>query len=182
MSEQPHSEGTIQTDTYEILVAQQLARYSQQFGGEYDPLVETGTFSLKEKYGEIPIWGLPFGEKPAQPKSGNSQSFIIDDEKKLIELEIPRSVRAVYIEREIILDRSGYEALVERMYFVKSASGERELICVGALTKKRDSSSEETGYLVSQYADNRDIFYRQSINVGNIRGILLTPLPIVTGG
>ncbi len=130
----------ISVTPYQVLVDNQIRGYVNSievpnvvdfaFRDFFNP-VAVDFYSLVDIVAQVPIWYLPFDKKPSVPEKG--RMFQVDVKPKKLLEHPPKSCKKVRLEREMIKDRFGRDAVVERMVAIDK-SGKEGLVQVMALT------------------------------------------------
>lgn len=162
----------IETYSYQTLVEDQITRHK----AHYDPF-DCGINFLKDDWNEIPLWSLPFSQKPLPPNSEDIFSLLIVDNNTLDDLDISRKYSAVEIEREILTNSAGDEVLIERVYCVVKSNFKRDLQYFSVLLNNTTINSGEADLVVEIPNVAGLNIYRLKIN--NIRETLQFPKPLI---
>jgi len=106
--------------TYQAAVLEQITKLRGEDASEgYQPLFMK-LKGIEDKLGEPPLWVLAFGEKPVEPESRDMFEITFVENDMLSEEEqLTLKHNGLDIEREMLIDHTGNEALVERIYGVK---------------------------------------------------------------
>jgi hypothetical protein len=168
----------VQPSSYQTIVTQQINRFLKLDCNSPNPL-SRGVFIVADQFGEIPLWALPFVEKPAQPEVKNIFQVLIDYEDTLIALQIPRQYIALDIEREIVLDMFNDRTLIERLYGVRKKDHKRELTAIATLVKKGWKHVLGDEWLVTVQSPQKPMRVKEGMfQTKKISTLLKDPLPI----
>lgn len=164
----------VNKSSYQELIEKQIIERST-----YGDPFEMGIMFLAEEWGEIPIWGLSFNEKPVIPPEADSFQLIINDEKVLQDMNAPRRYARIKIEREIVQSPTNRDALVERVYFIRE-DNEHEMQYT-AVVYRGDHTflGQGEAELFVSFANDKGGPGIYRLECENIRGCLQRPIPLI---